>query len=63
MEPRLIERECGGWLAVTGPGDSPKIGVTAPSQDQAGAAFAKAAEAWRLLLDGAARRGVEPTEK
>jgi len=66
MESRLIERECGGWLAVTAPGNSPKIGVTAASPGEAKAAFAKADHAWRRLLIEASRRsvgdGVKPAE-
>lgn len=65
MEPQLIERECGGWLAVNLPSDPLKIGVTAPTRDEAEAAFAQATQAWRTLLAKAARRstaGVEPTE-
>jgi len=64
MEPRLIERECGGWLAVTAPHDAPRIGVTAPSRSEAETAFAQSAQAWAVLLAEAHRRGdgVELTE-
>jgi hypothetical protein len=64
MEPRVIERTSGGWLAVTAPGDSPRIGVTAPSQTEVKAAFADEAQAWEALLDAAhqAGYGVERTE-
>jgi hypothetical protein len=65
MKPRLIERECGGWLAITASGDSPRIGVTAATEGEAEAAFGQAAQAWHALLREAHRPeddGVETTK-
>ncbi len=64
MQPRVIERECGGSLAVTTPEDSLRIAVTAPSRGEVETAFGMAVEAWEALLAKAdsRARGVETTE-
>lgn len=45
VEPRMIKRECGGWLAVSPRGCSLKIGVTGETEqgtrDQFAASFAR----------------------
>jgi len=48
--PRLIERACGGWLALSGIGESLKIGVVAETADDARNRFAAAVEKWREAL-------------
>jgi hypothetical protein len=55
-EPILIERACGGWLAVTQPDDSLRIGVTADTEAEARAAFDEAVVAWERLLALSAER-------
>ncbi len=51
IEPQLIRRENGGWLAVT-PIDAPvPIGVTAWSADEARNQFVRALREWAALLD------------
>lgn len=50
MEPTLIERECGGWLAVAPPGTSPAIAVTGESAEAAQREFGLSWEAWQALL-------------
>lgn len=47
IPPRIIPRKCGGWLAVSGPGDSLQIGVTAPSEAEARERFWAASEQLR----------------
>lgn len=39
IEPRIVERHCGGWLAVSNRADPLKIGVVALSAAQAEAEF------------------------
>lgn len=48
--PRLIERHCGGWLAVSPEGCSVRIGVTGDAPEQAIAAFEVAMSQWRRIL-------------
>lgn len=50
VAPRIRERRCGGWLAVS-LADAPlKIGVTADTEDQAREAFAQAVREWEVIL-------------
>jgi hypothetical protein len=58
--PRLVERESGGWLAVTEPDDDLHIGVTAETEAEARERFGHALDAWLRLLDAA--RGVDRSE-
>lgn len=44
--PVLVERVCGGWLALTHPEIELRIGVTGRSQDEAKALFSAAIERW-----------------
>lgn len=48
--PQLLARETGGWLAVTQPGDSLRIGVTAQTEAAAREQFSEAVAAWERLL-------------
>jgi len=48
--PRLIRRECGGWLALAALESDLKIGVVAESEDAARAKFIKAAAEWRAII-------------
>ena len=45
--PTLIERACGGWLAVTPNGSSLSFGVTADSKDQAVKDFQESLKKWQ----------------
>ena len=49
--PRMIERACGGWLAVSPEGCSIRIGVAADGREEAAAAFSLAMKQWRRILD------------
>ncbi len=51
VEPRLIRREDGGWLAVSPQGAPLPIGVVAWTADDARSAFVRALREWRALLD------------
>ena len=53
LHPRIVRRVCGGWLAVSPPGASLKIGVTAATEAEAGEAFQIAVCRWRELVDSA----------
>lgn len=35
IRPQLVQRGCGGWLAVTPDSTALKMGVTAPTEDEA----------------------------
>lgn len=50
QETRIIPRQCGGWLALSGGSDEVQIGVTAPTASEAEAKLAAALAAWRLIL-------------
>jgi len=54
---RLIRRASGGWLALSGPNRPFRIGVTAPTPEEAGEALAEAEKAWdkNLASDDAPR--------
>lgn len=55
-EPVLIERACGGWLAVSKPESPLKIGVTAETEDGARMAFDRAVGEWSVLTDESAEK-------
>lgn len=48
--PRLVQRHCGGWLALAPEGASLKIGVAADSPDAAREKYQTAVTAWRKTL-------------
>jgi predicted RNase H-like HicB family nuclease len=57
IRPRLIERECGGWLAVSPPEAALQIGVTGKSEAEAVRAYTQALRLWTAaLLDEPERR-------
>lgn len=56
--PRLIRRACGGWLAVSRPENAIRIGVCAPSEEQARADYAGTMARWRELLASYAQEDV-----
>ena len=52
VTPELINRTCGGWLAVT-PSDAPlRLGVTAQTESEAREKFACAVNRWMEILAG-----------
>jgi len=55
IEPRLVRRQMGGWLAVSPSGAPLTIGVEAASVDEARSLFAVALRRWTVLLDEQAR--------
>jgi hypothetical protein len=52
VEPVLIERRCGGWLAVTPRGWPLGIGVTAESKSAAEQAFREELKRFSEIPDG-----------
>jgi len=50
-KPRIVHRECGGWLALSPLGAALRIGVTAPSEGEAIEGYRAAVEKWEALLD------------
>ena len=50
IPPRIIERRCGGWIAVSGPGAEIRIGVTADSKEGALKKFEAAMLDWQRTL-------------
>lgn len=48
--PRLVERRCGGWLALAPRGASLRIGVWADSEDQAREKYRTALAGWQESL-------------
>lgn len=56
IAPLLVDRECGGWLAVT-PDDAPfRIGVTAETEGEARSRFSATVTAWLETLASDRRR-------
>lgn len=49
-QPRIIQRKCGGWLAISARADPLQIGVTAPSEEQAITMLRKASDGIRSWL-------------
>lgn len=47
---RLIQRQCGGWLAISAHENPLKIGVTGETADQAADAFRVTSARWREIL-------------
>ena len=50
---RLLQRKCGGWLAVSHRWNEIRIGVTAESEAEARDKFIAALAEWRAMLAGA----------
>jgi hypothetical protein len=48
--PRLIQRECGGWLARSNREDRLQIGVIAGERDEAASRYASALLDWERIL-------------
>lgn len=47
--PRLIERMCGGWLAVSEPGSRFQIAVVGETAERAEARFVASIQEWEAL--------------
>lgn len=50
VEPQMIPRQCGGWLALSPPGARLRIGVTATTEEAARAGFRQALARWAESL-------------
>jgi hypothetical protein len=57
MEPTLIQRECGGWLALSPRSEDLRVGVLAPTEAGAREAFEVELGEWRRLLESATVNG------
>lgn len=55
--PRLVQRQCGGWLALAPRGVSLRIGVWADSEEAAREKYRTAVEGWQATLALACRSG------
>jgi len=53
IEPDLMRRSCGGWLAVAPKGGIFSIGVTAPTADDARRKFGTTMQRWLEILAAA----------
>jgi hypothetical protein len=51
LEPHLIERRTGGWLAVTEDGSPVQIGVVGDTEDEARERFREALARWRAAYE------------
>jgi len=61
--PQTFYRECGGWLAVSGPDEPLKIGVTAETEEEVVANYKESLAAWRRTLDaGQGSEGLDPLQ-
>lgn len=49
VKPRLIARECGGWLAVTPRGWPLAVGVRADTEEAAASEFVAALKRWAAI--------------
>jgi hypothetical protein len=49
IQPTLLRRLSGGWLAVSVSGSILRIGVAGDTEDEARVKFDRAVEAWRRL--------------
>lgn len=61
-DPKITERRCGGWLAVSREASPIKIGVTAPTEQQARSEFVKAMSEWQQLIASGVSTPVVGTE-
>jgi hypothetical protein len=57
-KPIVVERECGGWLAVSPEHHPFRIGVVADDESGVRREFASAVERWTVLANMAAQRAV-----
>jgi hypothetical protein len=48
--PRIVQRRCGGWLALAPEGASLKIGVSADTEEAARDKYKTAVTEWRRTL-------------
>ena len=51
VKPHLVERKCGGWLAITPRGWPLSVGVTAESESEARKKFAETLERWSKIKE------------
>ena len=51
VKPQLVERKCGGWLAITPRGWPLSIGVTAETDTEARRGFEAALDRWSKIKE------------
>ena len=51
LEPQLIERRTGGWLAVTDDTSPVQVGVVGDTEDEARERFREALARWRTAYE------------
>jgi hypothetical protein len=51
VKPKLVERACGGWLAISEPYATLKIGVVAPTEIEATRRFEAELLVWGRLFE------------
>lgn len=51
IEPRVLRRECGGWLAVSPPGAEIRIGAIGITAESARERFRNELREWARLLE------------
>ena len=51
VKPQLVERKCGGWLAITPRGWPLSIGVTAETNAEAKREFEAALDRWSKIKE------------
>lgn len=51
IRPKLVERSCGGWLAISEPWASLKIGVAAATVEEATRRFESELAVWGKLFE------------
>lgn len=52
VKPHIVERACGGWMAMTPRGWPLSIGVTAETETEAREAFDAALARWARIAEG-----------
>jgi hypothetical protein len=61
--PRLVRRNCGGWLALPPRESSLRIGVWADTEEEARLKYRTAVDEWRATLALAGGSGEDSTVK
>lgn len=63
LMPRLVQRHCGGWLALAPRGVSLRIGVWADSEDAAREKYRTAVKEWQATLALGARSSEDSADQ
>ena len=59
--PRLVQRKCGGWMALSSRDDRLRIGVTAATAEEASSRYVAALMEWGATLNQDQRAAVSET--